>query len=59
MKAEHGLSVLRPYSFIIADYTWGDDDPTEVELARDTDIYDILTNPKYQSWYITAIDYHI
>ena len=59
MRDEHELSVLHPYSFIIADYMWGDDDPIEVELARDADMYDILTNPKYQSWYITAVDYHI
>ena len=59
MEGEHEISVLHPYSFAIVDYEYDHDEPIEIELARDTDMYDILTSPKYQSWYVTAVDYHI
>lgn len=59
MEGEHEISVLHPYSLVIADYEYGNDDPYEQELPPGTNIYDILTMPRYQSWYATAVDYHI
>ena len=59
MGGEHEISVLCPYSFVIADYDYDGNEPYEQELPRGMDIRDLLMMPKYQSWYITAVDYHI
>lgn len=59
MEDENGLSPLHPYSFVIVDYDGNEDEPFEQELGEHANLWDIFMMPRFQSWYVAAVDYHI